>query len=205
MTNPTPHGQVPEALRLAEYIDDLMDGSMVNYDIDDLEKAAAELRRLHAIETGLLAKVYELQELLKNRDQTATYRTWTAMRDRCERRENARFKRYGGRGIKVCERWQDYANFLQDMGIRPPGKTLDRIDNNGDYEPANCRWATQDEQRRNTSKSRVYEYQGETMCLADWAKRLGISKNTIRSRIDDQGMSFEQAVQTPLQKRSRRD
>lgn len=95
---------------------------------------------------------------------------------------------------------------FRTWALGPPGKTLDRIDNNnGDYEPANCRWATQDEQRRNTSKSRVYEYQGETMCLADWAKRLGISKNTIRSRIDDQGMSFEQAVQTPLQKRSRKD
>lgn len=194
-----------EAIRIAEWLEGIRGNTWPSY---IPQEAAAELRRLHLIEleaAHLREKVHELGELLKNRDQTATYRTWTAMRDRCERRANARFNRYGGRGVKVCERWSDYANFLEDMGIRPPGKTLDRIDNNGDYAPGNCRWATQSEQQRNTSRSRVYEYQGKTMCLTDWAVELGISRNTIRSRIDDQGMSFEQAVQQPLKKQNSKE
>lgn len=191
-TAPTPQ---PEAL--ADRLEDMTCLWSPSNNRDLVNNAAIELRRLDS-------KVFELQELLKNRDETSTYRAWTAMRARCENRSDKRFARYGGRGITVCDRWADYTNFLQDMGIRPPGKTLDRIDNDGIYEPGNCRWATQEEQRRNTSRNRNYEYQGRTMCLTDWADELGLSKNTIRSRIDDQGMSFEQAISTPLREKSRR-
>lgn len=78
-----------------------------------------------------------------------TYRSWYAMRQRCENRKNKRFEIYGGRGISVCERWKLFDNFLEDMGARPEGKTLDRIDCDGNYEPANCRWATASEQMKN--------------------------------------------------------
>lgn len=78
-----------------------------------------------------------------------TYRTWLSMRSRCKYPSSANYKWYGGRGITVCDRWHAFENFLSDMGERPEGMTLDRIDPDGDYEPSNCRWATAKEQRSN--------------------------------------------------------
>ena len=77
------------------------------------------------------------------------YRRWLAMRDRCRNPRNKHFKDYGGRGISVCNHWDSYENFLADMGRCPPGHSIDRVNNNGNYEPGNCRWATASEQRRN--------------------------------------------------------
>lgn len=81
--------------------------------------------------------------------RSGVYRSWLAMRARCNNPANNRYAIYGGRGICVCERWEDFANFLADMGERPAGHTLDRIDHDGNYEPTNCRWATYSEQARN--------------------------------------------------------
>jgi len=83
-----------------------------------------------------------------------TYRTWYAMKQRCGNPNNVRWQQYGGRGIRVCERWLMFDNFLADMGVRPDGKTIDRINVDGDYERSNCRWASPQEQRHNRTDSR---------------------------------------------------
>lgn len=84
---------------------------------------------------------------------TPTYYSWAGMKSRCMNSNDTRYKDWGGRGIKVCERWMDFRNFLEDMGVRPEGTTLDRIDANGDYKPGNCRWATAQQQASNKRNS----------------------------------------------------
>lgn len=82
-------------------------------------------------------------------NQSPTWHSWSSMKKRCNLNSHVSYPSYGGRGISVCSRWSSFENFLEDMGERPPGKTLDRIDVNGNYEPGNCRWATASEQQRN--------------------------------------------------------
>src|SRR5262249_52263442 len=93
---------------------------------------------------------------------TGTWKCWSSMRDRCFCKTHPFFDHYGGRGIKICERWSAFENFLADMGTRPDGMTLDRIDNNGNYEPSNCRWTSMKEQNRNRRRAKYYEAFGLT-------------------------------------------
>lgn len=121
-----------------------------------------------------------------------TYRSWHSMHQRCTNPKAPGYNHYGGRGITVCERWRDYANFLADMGQRPPGMTLDRIDSNGNYEPENCRWSTTKEQTRNRRNNRLLTYGGRTMPAVCWAEEVGITKNAMYSRL--RYMSDEEAI-----------
>jgi len=105
------------------------------------------------------------------------YQVWRDMKGRCSLRSNKKYHLYGGRGIRVCDRWQDsFENFLADMGHRPSSKhSIDRFpDMNGNYEPSNCRWATRKQQSRNKRNTRLITHDGKTLCLADWAAIVGI-------------------------------
>ncbi len=111
---------------------------------------------------------------------TPMHHVWIVMRFRCENQSDRNYHRYGGRGIKVCDRWSDFTKFLSDMGPCPPKMTLDRINNDGDYEPSNCRWATRMEQSNNTRRNRFVAHQGKTLTVSQWAREL----NVPRGRID---------------------
>lgn len=110
--------------------------------------AAARGRMLTAEHRARIARPVHGHAATSHR--TAEYRAWGAMRQRCNNPRNQRYDNYGGRGIQICQRWESFTNFLADMGTRPsPEHSLDRIDNDGDYDPQNCRWATRSEQQRN--------------------------------------------------------
>lgn len=96
---------------------------------------------------------------------------------------NPQFGDYGGRGITICERWESFENFLADMGEGPSNKSIDRIDNNGNYEPGNCRWATQSEQSRNRRSTHLLTHEGVTLSLIEWSERSGINLATLLTRI----------------------
>ncbi|EWS54333.1 hypothetical protein X551_02874 [Methylibium sp. T29] len=124
------------------------------------------------------------------------YRSWSSMIQRCTTPTNHRWGLYGGRGIKVCDRWFEFANFAADMGERPAGTSLDRIDVDGDYEPRNCRWATQKMQARNTRRTVYYELDGRRLPLIEWSEIYGQSYDVVRSRVRD-GWELERALTTP--------
>jgi hypothetical protein len=121
-----------------------------------------------------------------NRSGTPLYELWCKMRERCGNPSNPSYGAYGGRGIYVCDRWQDFENFFADMGERPsPKHSIDRIDNDGPYSPSNCRWVGSiREQRANCRDNRWITYKGETMILSEWARRTGIDGETIAARLD---------------------
>lgn len=114
---------------------------------------------------------------------TAEHGVWRTMRSRCNSPTNRSYAGYGGRGIRICERWNDFTAFLADMGPRPsPEHSIDRIDNDGNYEPANCRWATRKDQMRNRRMTIRVEFEGQTVALRDVADVLGIDRNTLLRR-----------------------
>lgn len=118
---------------------------------------------------------------------------------RCTNPDHSSFMRYGGRGISICEPWLLFVNFLSDMGERPIGTTLDRIDNGGHYEPRNCRWATPKQQARNKRNSKLFTLDGVTATLAEWTELLGVNACTIPWRLA-QGWSIRKALTKPPRK-----
>lgn len=122
---------------------------------------------------------------------TPTHQSWRGMLERCNNPSNSHYPVYGGKGIKVCERWKEFINFVADMGERPEGHTLDRIDNKG-YELSNCKWSTSLEQSRNTSRTYLITWNGKTKCLTDWASELNITREALRYRLKN--WSLEKAM-----------
>ena len=128
--------------------------------------------------------------------RSPTYRAWESMIGRCYRASAGGYKFYGGRGIRVCERWHQFAAFLADMGERPDGMTLERKDSNADYEPSNCRWATRQEQNRNRRDTLLITIAGRTQCLLDWCAEKGVNYAAVRERIE-RGWEAERALTAP--------
>lgn len=130
--------------------------------------------------------------------RSGTYKSWIAMRARCYQKTNIGYKDYGGRGITVCERWRhSFENFRCDVGERPDGTSIDRIDSDGNYEPGNVRWATSTQQIRNRSNTKLIEYKGELVPLGKLAKDHGLSHYQLKARLRV-GWTIERALTTPL-------
>lgn len=172
---------------------------------------AQSLRRLRTQSCGCYATEKRRQQAALMRAQqnghgyynSPTYKSWSSMHGRCLYSGTNGYHNYGGRGIAVCERWEKFENFLADMGERPRGTTLERKNQNGDYEPSNCRWATNGEQARNRRNNHVIEFRGVTKCLSDWASDLGITPTTLTKRLTS--WTLESALTRPknLQKVTR--
>lgn len=128
---------------------------------------------------------------------SATYRAWHTMRQRCRLTSNRNYPNYGGRGITYDPRWDDFENFLADMGEVPPNLELDRENNDGDYCKSNCRWATRLEQENNKRNNVVVEFRGERLTVAQLSRKAGLTHSQLLKRIK-RGWSAERAVTVPI-------
>lgn len=131
---------------------------------------------------------------------TQTYRAWSRMKKRCLNPRSSVYQWYGGRGIQVCERWKmgdGFKSFLADMGVCPSSHhSLDRLDPNGDYTPENCQWSTKSEQSRHRTDNHLLTHNGTTLCLTDWAERVGLSSSLLSRRLRA-GWTIDRALTTP--------
>ena len=134
------------------------------------------------------------------RSRTKAYKAWTGMKGRCYNANDQKFADYGARGIYVCDAWKEnFEQFVLDMGEPAPGMSIDRIDNNGPYEPGNCRWATRREQQNNRRVNVLLAHDGIVRTTAEWAVASGLTQRTIRGRIS-RGWSIEDAISTKSQR-----
>ena len=135
--------------------------------------------------------------------RSPTYSSWADMIKRCYDQSHSTFASYGAKGISVCERWRSFSLFLIDMGPRPPLTSIDRIDNSGNYEPGNCRWATASQQCRNRKSNHLFCVNGVTGCLAELSEIFGINSAAVMGRLR-MGWSVEKSFTAPLRKQTRR-
>ncbi|HEU4636894.1 MAG TPA: hypothetical protein VFS41_11985 [Edaphobacter sp.] len=129
----------------------------------------------------------------KGGKHSSTFTVWRSMLARCTDSKHASFHNYGGRGIEVCARWAVFESFLEDMGERPKGKTLDRIDNDGNYCKENCRWVSMKENSNNRRNNRLLTLHGKTHTVSEWAALTGLNESTIRVRLF-RGATDEEAL-----------
>lgn len=138
---------------------------------------------LNVARTRVMGKANRMHGHTAKGKPSATFYSWSGMRTRCENPKAKGYHNYGGRGIKICDRWKNFSNFLADMGARPKGKQIDRIDNDGDYTPANCRWVTRIQQARNRRTNTHLTIDGETHTIVEWAEISGIPVNVVYLRL----------------------
>lgn len=136
---------------------------------------------------------------------TPEHKTWKSIRQRCNNENDKAFDNYGGRGIKMCERWKNsFEAFLEDMGTKPSrNHSIERLNNDGDYDPSNCVWATKKVQNRNTRRTTYVNYRAHTHKLCELCASLGVSDAVVRWRIS-RGWTVEQAIETPIRKKPER-
>lgn len=164
----------------------------------------------HTTSCGCYHKERTRQAHYKNGEShTRLYKVWLGMKGRCENPKDKSYIDYGNRGISVCEEWQDYMVFKSwayangyDENAKPGDCTIDRIDNNGNYEPDNCKFSNVKEQANNRRSSRMITFRGETLSIAGWAEKTGLRHGLILNRINN-GWSVEKALTTPSSKANR--
>ena len=167
--------------------------------IRNVEMCSLRKKKPKSISCGCyFLEMMKTRDITHNLSKTKTYGCWRDMRHRCNNAHYSNYKSYGGRGITVCERWDKFENFLEDMGEKPEGRSLDRIDNNGNYCPENCRWATPKEQSKNMRNNIFIVYNGKQMLLSELSELSGINRETLKYRIFTRNMTPELAVSTPL-------
>lgn len=142
---------------------------------------------------GCLSRFGGGNRMRNGEHKTELYKIWQGMRDRCGNPNNKKYRLYGGKGISVCERWNDFRMFAIDMGDRPFGFSIDRINGDKGYSPENCRWATAIVQANNTSANKIISANGQSMTLSEWSRRTNIKANTILYRIR-RGWPIEKAI-----------
>jgi hypothetical protein len=155
---------------------------------------------------GIPGARYSRHGLARRGHMHPLYRVWQGMRRRCLDPVCKHYSDYGGRGVTVCERWNDsFEAFLADMGERPTAEhQLDRYpDNDGNYEPSNCRWAVRSANCRNRRSNKIIEFAGERLCISDWAERVGLSFNALQQRLKN-GWAVDRALTEPLHKQANR-
>jgi len=142
--------------------------------------------------TDLIEGRYESCEVCRNLEKSLRcggqrehplYATWRGMWRRCTDKSNNSYKNYGARGITVCDEWRDFERFIHDMGAKPDGYTLDRIDNNAGYSRENCKWSTWKSQHRNRRNNRMVEHEGRMFCVAELAEKLNVSYTSIYEKL----------------------
>lgn len=135
---------------------------------------------------------------VKYSGHAAAYRSYNMMRQRCLNPKDPRFYDYGGRGIRICARWRkSFTAFLQDMGPRPEGTSIGRINNNGNYDPGNCKWQTRKQQQNNRKNSHLVEYKWFVMTVCEWAECLALNKSTLAKRLS-RGWPVKDAFSIPI-------
>jgi hypothetical protein len=139
-----------------------------------------------------------MPKVFNSLQEKRTYQCWADMKNRCNNKNHKRYADYGGRGIKVCDEWNSYENFVRDMGLKPDGLVLDRVDNSGNYVPVNCRWATYHDSNKNTRRNTYYTYEGKTQTIEEWAEKYDMPRSTLSSRIHSYRWPIGIALETPV-------
>lgn len=164
---------------------------------------APDLKNNHTQSCGCLQKQITSRRSTKhgqtkNKKMSLTYRSWQGMKTRCLNKNDPTYSNYGGRGISICDRWLKFENFFEDMGERPPGYELDRIDNNGNYCKLNCRWVTSKINNRNRRNNHLITHEYKTMCLSEWAERYDIDPDTLGARLHKLNWPIKKALTAPV-------